>query len=239
MASSGVKDVIAAVNVGTEPDVVVVHPPECAHAEGLEAAAVGENGPGPPHELMQPPQSVHRLHAGPQVQVVGVAQDDLRSHIHNFVGGKSLDGGLGGHRHKYGRVHRTVGRGKSAGPGAAVAVVDLEREGWGGHGDSLAGWRRRTASRIINTVYYDAHAPGHSQQHPVVNLPKESQPFHRLAHLSHADGQGAAEHGDAVENTNAARVHEAGGGGPDLGTHRCRRQDYESHQRVHVVAQGI
>ena len=116
----GSKDMLAAVNVGAEPYVVVVHPPEGAHAESLESPAVGENGPGPPHELMQAAQLVYGLHPGPQVQVVSVAQDNLRPNFHNFIGRQRLDGGLGSHGHEYGRVHGTVGRGEPSGPGPAV-----------------------------------------------------------------------------------------------------------------------
>ena len=127
------EDVFAAVNVGAEPDVVVVHPPKSAHAEGLEAAAVGQDGPGPAHKAVQSAQPVDRGHAGAQVKVVGVAQDNLRAQVHHLVGGQRLDRGLGSHRHKHRGGHGAVGRSELTGPGQGVLVEELEGEWRIGH----------------------------------------------------------------------------------------------------------
>ena len=127
------KAVFAAVNMRAETNVVVVHPPEGAHAEGLEAAAVGQDGPGPAHKAVQSAQPVDRGHAGAQVKVVGVAQDNLRAQAHHLVGGQRLDRGLGSHRHKHRGGHRAVGRGNLPGPGGAVLVVEVEGERCIGH----------------------------------------------------------------------------------------------------------
>ena len=48
-------------------------------AEDLEAAAVGEDGAVPVHEAVQAAQLGDELVAGPQGEVVGVAEDDLRA----------------------------------------------------------------------------------------------------------------------------------------------------------------
>ena len=140
--------------------MVVVHPSERTHAESLETAAVGEDGARPPHEPVQAAQPVNGIHPRAQVKVVGVAQDNLRPQVHNLVGREGLDSGLGSHGHEDGRFHGAVGRGELPGPGAAVAVVELEGEGLLSHGDSLAGCRRRTASRIISIVITMHMQPG-------------------------------------------------------------------------------
>ena len=57
--------VLAAVQVRAEADALVVDLAQRPHAEGLEAAAVGEDGAAPAHEAVQPAQRVHRPDAGP------------------------------------------------------------------------------------------------------------------------------------------------------------------------------
>ena len=47
-------------------------------AEYLKAAAVGEDRLGPVHKGVESPHPVDELVAGPQVEMVGVAEDDLR-----------------------------------------------------------------------------------------------------------------------------------------------------------------
>ena len=55
---------------------LLAHGAEGRQAEDLVAAGVGEDGAVPVHEAVQPPQGLDGLHPGPQIQVVGVAQDD-------------------------------------------------------------------------------------------------------------------------------------------------------------------
>ena len=49
-----------------------------AEAEDLKAAAVGEDRLGPVHKGVESPQPVDELMTGAQVEVIGVAEDDLR-----------------------------------------------------------------------------------------------------------------------------------------------------------------
>ena len=170
------EDVLAAVDVGAEADVVVVHPPEGAHAEGLESTTVGKNRTRPPHELVQAAQSIDRFHPGAQVQVVSVAQDNLGAQVHNLVGRQGLDGGLGSHGHEDGCFYGAVGRGESAGSCPAVPMLDLEGEGGCGHDASLAGWRRRTASRIINIVITMHMNPGTPSSTQSSIRPRKARP---------------------------------------------------------------
>ena len=50
-------------------------------AVDLVAAAVGQDGAVPLHEAVQTTGRLHHLRAGAEVEVVGVAQDDLRPHL--------------------------------------------------------------------------------------------------------------------------------------------------------------
>ena len=52
--------------------------PEVREAEDLEAAGIGQDRPVPAHEPMQPAEPGDPLVAGPQREVVGVGEDDLR-----------------------------------------------------------------------------------------------------------------------------------------------------------------
>ena len=71
---------LAAVVDGAEGDAVVVDARDrVAQREDLEAARVGEDRPVPGHEAVQPAELGDQLVAGPEVQVVRVAEHDLRA----------------------------------------------------------------------------------------------------------------------------------------------------------------
>jgi len=114
---------LAAVDVGAEPDAVVGNLSQRPHAEGLEPAAVGEYGSVPAHESVQTAQLGHGFHAGSQVQVVGVAQDHLGADTPDFLRRQAFDRGLGSHRHEERRERFPVGRRKHPGSRCAVGVL--------------------------------------------------------------------------------------------------------------------
>ena len=65
---------------GAERDAVVVDARDrVAQREDLVAAGVGEDRPVPLHELVQPAELVDHVLARAEVQVVRVAEDDLRA----------------------------------------------------------------------------------------------------------------------------------------------------------------
>ena len=78
-ASSGREARRGAVVDAAERDAVVVdREHRVAQREDLEAARVGQDRPVPAHEPVQPAELGDQLVAGPEVQVVGVAEHDLR-----------------------------------------------------------------------------------------------------------------------------------------------------------------
>ena len=74
------KDAVT-VKVGVEGHALLGDLAQLGKAEHLKPAAVGQNGTVPLGELVQPAHIRHQLVAGTQMQVVGVAQHDLRADV--------------------------------------------------------------------------------------------------------------------------------------------------------------
>ena len=79
-------------------------------AVDLEAAAVGEDRAVPAHEAVQAAQLGDQVVAGPQGEMIGVAEDDLRAGFASWCGRQTLDGGLGADRHEHRRFDDAVRR---------------------------------------------------------------------------------------------------------------------------------
>ena len=77
---------------------------------------------------MKPAHLPNQLVAGPEVEVVGIAQLDLTADLPEIEGVyTALDGGLGAHVHEHrGLDHAAVGTGKLAAPGAALGFKQFE-----------------------------------------------------------------------------------------------------------------
>ncbi len=75
VALSGVRRCGAAVEVRAEGDAVLVQLAQRGQRHDLEAAAVGQDRAGPVHEPVQAAEPLDPVGAGPQHQVVGVAED--------------------------------------------------------------------------------------------------------------------------------------------------------------------
>ena len=69
-------------------------------AEDLEAAGVGEDGPAPVHEAVQPAMRAQDFVARPQHEMKGVAEHDLGAEALELLGRHRLDGAVGAHRHE-------------------------------------------------------------------------------------------------------------------------------------------
>ena len=98
----------------TKFDAVFFYFANFGEAENLEAAAVGENRLVPIHELVQAAGGADDVEAGPQVKVVGVAQEDLRAHLAQLARIKRLDAGLRADGHEHGRLNDAARRGQSS-----------------------------------------------------------------------------------------------------------------------------
>src|SRR3989442_766535 len=91
-------------------------------AEDLEAAAVGQDRSGPIDELMQSASGADDLEAGPDVEVISIAEDDLRAHLAQLARIDRLDAALGPDRHENGSVDDSVRRGQPAQAGFGIRV---------------------------------------------------------------------------------------------------------------------
>src|SRR5262249_3337655 len=124
----------------------------------LKAAAIGEDRPPPAHEAMQPAQLGNQLIAGPQGEVVGVAEENLHADLFKLRGRESFDGGLVADGRENGRFDDTMGSGKPAAPRAAIGVQEVESKR---HAPILADTPCRSGSNWI--------APcGHPMRNPIL-----------------------------------------------------------------------
>ncbi|MCY1374595.1 hypothetical protein D9M69_619450 [compost metagenome] len=77
--------------------------PDLLQAEHLVPAGVGQYGPVPAIELMQPTRFFQNIKPRPQVKMISIAQDDLRGDVFGqFPLMHSLYGASRTYRHKYG-----------------------------------------------------------------------------------------------------------------------------------------
>lgn len=122
------KTMIRAVNVGAKGDTVVVYLAQPFQAEDLEAAGVGQNGPGPLHKMVQPTEIGDQVGAGPQVEVVSVAQDERRSQRLQIGGRQRFDRRLRADRRKHRRGDVAVRGVDDSRAGGGVLVFDEKFE---------------------------------------------------------------------------------------------------------------
>lgn len=81
-----------AIQVRAECDALVRHVLEVAQAEDLEAARVGQNRAGPRHESMKAAHSPNQLMPGPQIEMVGVGEQNLNVETFEVLLGLAFDG---------------------------------------------------------------------------------------------------------------------------------------------------
>ena len=111
-------------------DALLVDRPPRREAEDLVAAAVGENRLRPADKSMEAAAPGDQIVAGPQIQVIGVAEKQRRADRLQIAVRDSFHGALRADRHERGRLDLAMRRGEDAAPRAAVTVGDAEGE-WG------------------------------------------------------------------------------------------------------------
>ena len=123
--------VAGAVDVGGEAASFRRQLADGRQGEDLEAAAVREDGPVPMLELVQAAGLPERVQAGTEVEVVGIAEDDLGLDVLLQVPViDTLDGADSAHRHENGGADLPVVGGDyaRAGGGPGIPGCELERE---------------------------------------------------------------------------------------------------------------
>src|SRR5207302_4865910 len=90
-----------AVQVRTECDAFLGDFAEFAEAEDLKSARVGEDRAPPGHESMQPAELPYRADPRPQIQVIRIAENDLRAQLFERVLRDSFYRRHSSHRHEH------------------------------------------------------------------------------------------------------------------------------------------
>ena len=116
------------VHNGAEVHAIGIELERVGEREDLEAAAVGEHGMIPVHETVDTTGLADDVDAGPQVQVVGVGEDDLGVQGLELGVGDALDGGLRAHGHEDRRLDVTMWRMQAAQARSASGVGRYEVE---------------------------------------------------------------------------------------------------------------
>ena len=96
----GAEKMARAVDMGLKGRPLLGDLPQGAQAVDLESAAVGQDGAGPVHEPVQAAELGDQSMSRPQIEMVGVAEDDLRAQVADLLRRQRLDGALGAHRHE-------------------------------------------------------------------------------------------------------------------------------------------
>src|SRR5271157_1136892 len=91
-----------------ETDAIVRDLAQSAEAKNLKSARVGEQRARPAHKPVQPAHAPDGLVAGTQVEMIGVAQYDLRAQRFEHVLRNGLDAPRRAHRHKDRSLHSAV-----------------------------------------------------------------------------------------------------------------------------------
>ena len=89
-------------------DAVLLDPAETLEREDLEPARVGEHRSVPGGEAVETAHGSHHVLTRAEVQVIGVAEDDLRAGAADVGGTEAADDAMGAHRHEGGRADGAV-----------------------------------------------------------------------------------------------------------------------------------
>jgi hypothetical protein len=92
----------------------------------LEAAGVGQHRAVPAGKGLQAAERRDTLGAGPQHQVVGIAEHDVGAGFAHVAPVQALHGSGRSNRHERGRPHHPVRRRQATGPRGAVGRKQLE-----------------------------------------------------------------------------------------------------------------
>src|SRR4051812_8603687 len=100
-----------------ELHAVLVNAPEALQREHLKATGVGEHGAVPGGEPMEPPQILDDGFTGAQMEMIRVAQDDLRAGSPDIVRAEAPNDAVSPDRHERRRADLSMGQREGTGPG--------------------------------------------------------------------------------------------------------------------------
>ena len=120
----GSKKVRTPVEMRPEAHALVRYFAQVGEAIDLKAAGVGEHGARPADEAMQPAHATDSLMSGAQIEMIGIAENDLRVQLLENVLRNGLDGAGGSHGHEHRGFHGLVRQMHLCAPAATVARVE-------------------------------------------------------------------------------------------------------------------
>lgn len=97
-------------------------------AENLKATGIGKDGARPGHEAVEATELADGCDSGPQIQVIGVAEQNLNAELFEDILGNGFDRCRGADGHKDGSFNFAVGRGQARRAGGSGAGVKFELE---------------------------------------------------------------------------------------------------------------
>jgi len=137
----GGQEVPGPIQMRLERDPVFRDVPETGQTQHLVAAAVRQDGPVPSHEPVQAAERLDDLVSGPQVEVIGVAQDQRAAFLVQVSRVQGLDRGLRPAGHEDGGLHHAMRGGQSPPAGAGPPIGCEEFEAHGPAGTVRGTWR--------------------------------------------------------------------------------------------------
>ena len=96
--------------------------PKLSKGKNLEPAAVRQDRTIPVHEPMEPASLFHDLVTRPQIQMIGVGQNDLSPHLLHLFRAHGFHSCLGTHRHEHRRLNISVWRMDHAAAGPCLLI---------------------------------------------------------------------------------------------------------------------
>ena len=124
----GRQQMLAAVEMRAKRRPFLVHFAPRGKTEDLIAAAVGEDRLVPADEPVKAAECADARGARPQIEMIGIGEDDLRAQVVEIAMRHRLHGALRADRHEGRRVHDAVRRRQHAAPRGAVRVRDFKTE---------------------------------------------------------------------------------------------------------------
>lgn len=118
-----------AINMGLEGNTILIKLAQLRQRHDLKATAIGQNGMGPVHELMQAAQFRDALRTGAQHQMISVAEHNISTERAHLIRIHGLDCGRRANRHEGGRANNAARHGERASSRHAITGMNSKREG--------------------------------------------------------------------------------------------------------------
>jgi hypothetical protein len=117
------------VKMRAEANAFVCHLAPRRQTEDLVPAAIGEHGPRPTHERVEPATSSNQVIARPKMEVVRVAEDDRGTNVVEITRRHRFHSALGPNGHEHRRLDDTVRCLQLSSTGQAITMRDVESHG--------------------------------------------------------------------------------------------------------------